>query len=374
MRQDSAWIFLGKLMKDVSNPSDFADKKRQPDCYEPGTMQISNRAEPAPAPTPASSDAFEGVCIKAGEGAMTAAKGPVEAAPTTWTELEEARQYVRLAVDLQRDGRSLKAGRYAKRALSLFERASRTTDYEAIVARLCLADSRFVRGDFARAGADYRDAVSSIAVLTTTAPSCDVRNIRAQAVRGQANAALARGETLEAERQLLRALDIAEYKTGSAHESSAMLMDDLGTLYRQTGRYDEAARMQHLALSVVEETVGIEHPHAAMIFEHLALLEHARRQYRMGERFARQAAAIQERAFGPDHPRVANAFVVLASMLEGQGKLLEATQIRQAAQLIAQHWFGNDLEELAASGLIAATTQGRPDHGGPATRVAVRYA
>src|SRR5262249_17471245 len=107
---------------------------------------------------------------------------------------------------------------------------------------------------------------------------------------------------------------------------------------------------------------------------HLAMLEHARRQYTVGERFARQAAAIQERAFGPDHPRVANAFVVLASMLEGQGKLLEATQIRQAAQLIAEHWFSNDVQELVASGLIAATTQGRSDYGRPAARVAVRYA
>src|SRR5262249_13365710 len=159
--------------------------------------------------------------------------------------------------------RSLKAGRYAKRALSLFEKESRTTDYEAIVGRLCLAHSRFVRNDFARAGADYRDALASIAALAATTTSYDVRDVRAQAVRGLASVALARGETLDAERQLLRALDIAEYKAGSAHESSAMLMDDLGTVYRHAGRYDEAARMQHLALAVIEETVGIEHPHAA---------------------------------------------------------------------------------------------------------------
>src|SRR5262245_46280683 len=362
-------------MKKFQNPSDFAGKKRQPDCYEPGTMQISNHAEPAEqAATPASGDAYEGVRVKARDGAMTAGTGPVGAASTTWTSLDEARQFVRLAIDLQRDGRSRKAGRYAKRALSLFERESRTTDYEAIVARLSLADSRFVRGDFARAGADYRDALASIAALTATTTSCDVRNVRAQAVRGLASVALARGETLEAERQLLRALDGADYKAGYTHESSAMLMDDLGTLFRQTGRYDEAARMQHLALSVIERTVGIEHPHAATIFEHLAMLEHARRQYTIGERFARQAAAIQERAFGPDHPRVANAFVVLASMLEGRGKLLEATQIRQAAQLIAQHWFSNDLEELAASGLNATMPQGRSDYANPAARVAVRYA
>jgi tetratricopeptide (TPR) repeat protein len=290
-------------------------------------------------------------------------------APATW-RLDEARQFVSIAIDLQRDGRSLTSGRYAKRALSLFERESRIDDYDAIVARLCLADSRLVRRDFARAETDYRNALSSIGRLIAANGSFDVRNVRAHALRGLASVALAHGETLQAERQLLQALEMVEQKAGSAHESSAMLMDDLGTLYRETGRYDEAARLQHLALTVVEEKLGAEHPEAATILEHLALLDHAHGQFTNGERYARQAMAIQERAFGSDHPRVASAFVVLASMLEGQGKRLEATQARQTARLILQHWFGDELEALARSGLTTTTAHSRSDHHNVAALVA----
>jgi len=284
--------------------------------------------------------------------------------PAMRSRLDEARQFVNLALDLQRDGWSLKSGRYAKRAVLRFEQASRGDDYEAIVARLCLADSRFVRGNFAGAETDYRHALSSIDGLDGASASFDVRSVRAQALSGLANVALARGQTADAERQLLDALDIIEPKAGSSHESSATLMDDLGTLYRQTGRYDEAERIQHLALTVIEETVGIEHPQAAAILEHLAMLEHARGQFIVGERFARQAAAIQERAFGPDHPRVASAYVVLALILEKQGKLLEATQARQAAQLMAQRWFGDDLEALAGSGLVTSVSPADRRHAG----------
>jgi tetratricopeptide (TPR) repeat protein len=308
-----------------------------------------------------SNDALEGFRADAHNPAKKTAGGwSVEVAPVTWNRLDEARQFVSIAIDLQRDGRSLTSGRYAKRALSLFERESQIDDYDAIVARLCLADSRMVRHDFARAEADYREALASIGRLAARG-SFDVRNVRARAVRGLASVALAHGEPLEAERQLLQALDMAEQTAGSSDESTAMLMDDLGTVYRQTGRYDEAARMQHLALTVIEEAVGIEHPQAATILEHLAMLEHARGQFTVGERFAREAAAIQERAFGPDHPRVANAFVVLALMLEGRGKLLEATEARQAAQLIAERWFGDDHQALAGSGLITAPTHANSD-------------
>jgi tetratricopeptide (TPR) repeat protein len=288
--------------------------------------------------------------------------GKVEMGPVTWNRLAKARQFVRLAIDLRQDGRSLTSGRYAKRALSLFARESRIDDYDAIVARLCLADSRVMRRDFTRAETDYQDGLSSIGRLIAARRSFDVRNLRAHALRGLANVALAHGKPLEAERQLLQALDRAERKPGSSHKSDATMMDDLGTLYRQTGRYQEASRMLHLALSVIKETVGIEHPQAATILEHLAMLEHARGRFTVGERFAREAAAIQRRVYGPDHPRVATALVVLALMLEGRGKCLEATETRQVARLIAQHWFGDDLDALAESGLITATTHSRSDH------------
>src|SRR5262249_44796259 len=148
--------------------------------------------------------------LHAANAAKTAADCSVEVAPKSWSRLDEARQFVSIAIDLQRDGRSLMSGRYAKRALSLFERESRADHYEAIMARLCLADSRIVRGDFARAETDYRRALSSIDSVAAAGASSDARNVRAQALRGLANVALAHGERREAEQQLLHALDSVE--------------------------------------------------------------------------------------------------------------------------------------------------------------------
>jgi tetratricopeptide (TPR) repeat protein len=332
-------------------------EKRQPDCLVISIMNISryeDLARRVSAAVPNDTVDRDGIDMhNAGEETRVCS---AEGKPAAWSRLDEARQFASLAVGLQRDGWSLKSGRYAKRAISLFERESRTDDSEAIVARLCLADSRFVLGNFAGADTEYRHALSSIGRLVAARASFEVGSVRARALRGLANVAMARGETVEAERELLHALDLVEHEAGWSHESNAILMDDLGTLYRQTGRYDEAARMHHLALTVVEETVGIKHPQAATILEHLAMLEHARGQFTVGEQFARDAAAIQERAFGSGHPRLASALVVLASMLEGQGKVLEATQARQAAQLMAQRWFGDDLEALAGSGLVTSAS------------------
>ena len=200
-------------------------------------MNISNHENlSGKFPPSLSNDALEGP-----RRAHARSAGKVKVAPVTWNRLDEARQFVRLAIDLRRDGRSLTSGRYAKRALSLFARESRIDDYDAIVARLCLADSRVMRRDFIRAETDYQDALSSIGRLIAARRSFDVRNVRAHALRGLANVALAHGEPLEAERQLLQALDMVEQKPGSSHESDATLMDDLGTLYRQTGRYEDAS-------------------------------------------------------------------------------------------------------------------------------------
>ena len=337
-------------------------------------MNISVHAEPARQVTTASSEANEGIRIDARNVAETAGDCSVESA-VCGARLDEARQLVKIAIDLQRDGKSRMSGRYAKRALSLFARESQTDNHDAVLARLCLADSRFVRGDLGRAETDYRAALTSTVYPIAATTSFDVQNVKVQAIRGLARVALARGETLQAELQLLSALDMAELKAASAHESRAMLMDDLGTLYRQTGRYDEASRVQHLALTIIEETGGIERPEGATILEHLAMLEYARGQFMAGERIARRAAAIEERIFGRGHPRVAHAFVVLASMLEGQGRWLEANLARRTARLMAQRWFGDDLEALAGSGLTTATTHSRSDRRNSEERFAgVRYA
>src|SRR5258706_3870838 len=71
---------------------------------------------------------------------------------------DEALRLLDIAVNFRTDGWPDKAKRFARRALTVFERESRTHHPDSIRARLCLAGVREDLADYARAEADYRCA------------------------------------------------------------------------------------------------------------------------------------------------------------------------------------------------------------------------
>jgi tetratricopeptide (TPR) repeat protein len=258
---------------------------------------------------------------------------------------DEAMRLLDIAMDFRTDGSPDKAKRFARRALTVFERESRTDHPDAIRALLCLAGAREDLADYARAETDYRSANDILESLAGHKNNVEVHQLRIRALRGLASVIRARGRDQQATTILKQALAMAERSFGWKHVDVAGVLNDLGVHYRLTGRYEKAVRVHRRALEMTEKLLGPEHPQVATILHQLSVLECARGRFAAGEPFARRAIAIRERTLGPDHPDVAIECEAIATLLEEQRKYEEAALMCQHALTIRERWFGPDHHE-----------------------------
>jgi tetratricopeptide (TPR) repeat protein len=80
----------------------------------------------------------------------------------------------------------------------------------------------------------------------------------------------AEGHLDRAEQFYARALDIKRSLLGPEHPECAITAHNLGTLLRDSGRPEEAARHFRSALSIFEATLDADHPHIALCRANLA--------------------------------------------------------------------------------------------------------
>lgn len=146
-----------------------------------------------------------------------------------------------------------------------------------------------------------------------------------------------KGEHQAAEAELRRALDLLE-QAGGAPQRRAGLLDNLGTVVRVLGRFEEAVALHEEGLALREASLGPEHPllarsltNTAAAYVELAKFDEA------DARYAR-ALKIRERVLGPDHLDVATTLMNTGVSYYRRGKLEEALpyferslKIRQAA-------------------------------------------
>jgi tetratricopeptide (TPR) repeat protein len=78
----------------------------------------------------------------------------------------------------------------------------------------------------------------------------------------------------EAERVLLRILEIDKKKFGPEHPNVALGLNNLAGNYRLLGKYEEAEALLKRALQILEKSLGKEHPLVGNILEHYAHLLH----------------------------------------------------------------------------------------------------
>jgi tetratricopeptide (TPR) repeat protein len=288
--------------------------------------------------------------------------------------IEEAQLFLDLATDFRTDGWFDKARRFARRALSIFERQPGTDPRDIVRALLCIAGARENLRDHIRAEAEYRRASDVLDRLPESADTLDVQALRIETLRGLASVKLALGRDQQAEATLRQALDVARHIAVSKPSDVATILDDLGLLCRRAGRLAEASRLHYRALAIIEQALSAEHPLAGTILYHLGILEYARGRLSAGEAFARRAVAIRQKTFGPDHPQVAAVFVSLGVLLSAQRKYSEAKLVDEYARMILERWFGQNHSDVAATGgrlaarQYAATRSSRPSPGTPALR------
>jgi tetratricopeptide (TPR) repeat protein len=157
-----------------------------------------------------------------------------------------------------------------------------------------------------------------------------------------------RAQYAEAEALLLKALALAEEGCRGCELRVCSVENELGVLYKYTGRFDEAERAYKRALQLAERPAGSRDPVTlATLYHNLGGLEHARERYAAGEVFARRGLALREQTFGPNYPDVASDLAALAPLLDAQGKRQEAASMMIRALGIQERTYGPNACELA---------------------------
>ncbi len=151
----------------------------------------------------------------------------------------------------------------------------------------------------------------------------------------------------EAEASLARGLKIAEASFGPDDPETAVCLDTLAGLLRDTNRHGAAEPLYRRALAISEAARGPAHPHVAKILNDLAILLHYAGRLSEAEPLFRRALAIDEAHFGPDHPTVAIRLNNLALVLHETNRLAEAEPMFRQALAIDEASYDAEHPDIA---------------------------
>jgi tetratricopeptide (TPR) repeat protein len=192
-----------------------------------------------------------------------------------------------------------------------------------------------------------------LSLVLAVHPSGDYRSradaARVDGLRQQGCALRDRAQYAEAEALLLRALALAEEGCRGCELRVCSVENELGVLYKYTGKFDEAERAYRRALQLAERPPGYQDPATlATLYHNLGGLEFARERYADGEVWARRGVALRKQMLGADHPDVASDLAALGPLLDAQGKRQEAAAVMMRALGMQERAYGPNACELAA--------------------------
>jgi tetratricopeptide (TPR) repeat protein len=192
----------------------------------------------------------------------------------------------------------------------------------------------------------------------------------------RARQALARGDTVEAERLFEKVLGEdktraaeAAYQLGQLAESridyataakyfaeavrlapqNAQYLDAAGRNAYTLGRYGDAEPILEHALAIRKRALGPEHPDVAKSLNNLALLYEVQGLYAKAEPLLEQSLAILKKALGPEHPDVATSLNNLAELYRAQGLYAKAEPLYRESLAIRKKVLGPAHRDVAQS-------------------------
>jgi non-specific serine/threonine protein kinase/serine/threonine-protein kinase len=126
---------------------------------------------------------------------------------------------------------------------------------------------------------------------------------RARALMALANVESDRNRHAEAERLLLEAVAIREQAVPDSSDLAATL-NNLGNLYHEMGRLEDAARVHERSLAIKERVDGPDHYFLAQSLSNLANVYTRQKKFDLAESMHRRALAIKRSALEPGHPEI----------------------------------------------------------------------
>ena len=157
------------------------------------------------------------------------------------------------------------------------------------------------------------------------------------------------GRYAEAEDYYQRSLVIREQVLGPVHPDTAGSLNGLAWVYLSTGRYTEAEDYYQRSLVIREQALGQDHPDTARSLNGLGCVYANTDRYSEAEDYYQRALVIREQALGPDHPDTASSLSNLARMYTTTGRYAEAEDCYQRALIIREQALGPDNPDTACS-------------------------
>ena len=239
---------------------------------------------------------------------------PSNGATGQGSEIEEARQLNKRALELSSAGRYDAALPLAERVLALMEKARGPSHADVATAANNLAEVYRLKGEYSRAEPLFLRALS-IQERASNAGNADIANTLnnlAELYKDQGN--YARAEPLHQ-----RALAIREKVFGPLHPAVATTLNNLADLYRSKGDYARAEPLYQRALTIYVKVSGAEDPDVALVLNNLGALYQYKGDYARAEPAYLRALAIREKVLGPQHLEVAVTLNNLAEVYRATG-------------------------------------------------------
>jgi tetratricopeptide (TPR) repeat protein len=150
------------------------------------------------------------------------------------------------------------------------------------------------------------------------------------------------GKMDEAEKMYLRALHGKEKAWGLDHTSTLNTVNNLGLLYSDQGKMDEAEKMYLRALQGYEKAWGLDHTSPLNTVNNLGNFYQKQGKMDEAEKMYLRALQGKEKAWGLDHTSTLNTVNNLGILYRKQGKMDEAKKMYLRALQGYEIVFGQD--------------------------------
>ena len=154
----------------------------------------------------------------------------------------------------------------------------------------------------------------------------------------------AQGKYAEAEKKYLEALDIRRNLKGlgESNRDVAITLNNLGLLYADQRRPDQAKSHYEQALLIQKSLFGETNLDIATTLNNLALLFYSQNNFLDAEKSLEETLKIRQKLLGKNHPDVAGSLNNLAGIYKAQGRFAEALPLYEQALKIAIISLGED--------------------------------
>lgn len=256
-----------------------------------------------------------------------------------------AKRLNRLALQSWELGNTAKAHEYTEQAIGLMDRRN-----DGLADAVIRAEALLLRASIASMSADHGTASRSLHAAVALLEEHRVSKVRdfwlAEALTRSGDALRLAGRYTESRQDIDKVFGSSHWDDLEPLRKAAAL-NAKGILYKDTGRYQEAASLYAEAFELTTAVHGSNHPQVAALLHNMAGLAHVQGQYKEAEPHIRAALDIRHRKDRGDVAAIAADTSVLGAVLAGQGRLDEAEAALRTALLLWTGEHGPDHYEVA---------------------------